>query len=162
MLAPARALADQLDLGGALSHHHGLDERCERRDERACDRAERGAPVAEDPGVAVVVRGERAGDSEVGEDAREDRHRVLDSRILGIRLDPLECRLSARALDLELGHEDDMLAGHALGEDHRPLVREEVETGEIADRVLLEENVAGETRGADVIEHPVAAGRELG
>ena len=35
---------------------------------------------------------------------------MLRPRVLRIRLDPLEGRLGADALDLELGHEDDRLA----------------------------------------------------
>ena len=33
------------------------------------------------------------------------------TRVLGVRLDPLEVGLGADALDLELGHEDGQVAG---------------------------------------------------
>ena len=66
--------------------------------------------VAEDAGVAVVVGADRVPDPEVGQDAREDRHRVLDPRVLRIGLDPREGGLGARALHLELRHEHGRLA----------------------------------------------------
>ena len=36
---------------------------------------------------------------------------MLEPGVLGIRLDPLEGRLGANALDLELGHEHGQVAG---------------------------------------------------
>ena len=68
-----------------------------------------GPLIAEDAGVAVVVGPERAADSHVLEHVAEDVHRVLDARVLRVRLDPLEGGLGPRALDLELGHEDRQL-----------------------------------------------------
>ena len=50
----------------------------------------------------------------VGEHTREDQHRVLDARVLGVRLDPVEGGLRPHALDLELRHEHDQLAIPAL------------------------------------------------
>jgi hypothetical protein len=55
------------------------------------------------PGVAVVVRSDVVLDAEVREHVREDQHRVLGSRVLGVRLDALEGGLRAGALDFELG-----------------------------------------------------------
>ena len=71
---------------------------------------------------------------------------MLDPRVLGVGLDPLERRLGARSLDLELRHEDRRLAGDALRVDDRPLVREEPEAGEVLDVVGAEEDVAGAAR----------------
>ena len=122
VLAPAGALADQLDLGLALAHHHPLDERGERVDRLAGDLAQRRPCVAEDARVAVLVRAQRPGDADVGEHAGEQPHRVLLARILRIRLDVLEVGLVADALDLELGHERRQLAG-AVRRSRRPAAR---------------------------------------
>ena len=161
VFAPARALADQLDLGRALSHHHGLDERCERRHGRSGDGTESRALVSEDPGVAVVVGRNRALDPRLSEDPRENQHRMLEARVLGIRLDPGERRLRACALDLELGHERKMLAVYALREDHRALVGEEVEARQVANRVLLEEDVARAACRTNALADTAAPRRKL-
>src|SRR5581483_108924 len=83
VLAPARALADELDLAVALPHPHRLDRRGHRRDAGAGHLAERRALVAEDARVAVLVGADPAGNPHVREHAREDPHRVLDTRVLG-------------------------------------------------------------------------------
>ena len=67
---------------------------------------------------------------------------MLDARVLGVGLDPLEGGLGADALDLELGHEHGQLAARALREDDGPLGREEAEAREVADVVPVEEHVA--------------------
>ena len=120
-----------------------LDDVAQRRDRGARRVAERRTLVAEDARVPVLVGADRVPDPEVGQDAREDRHRVLDPRVLGIGLDPLEGGLGARALHLELRHEHRRLTVDALGIDHRPLIREEPEAGEVLDVVGTEEDVAG-------------------
>ena len=89
----------------ALSGHHPLDRRLERRDRAAGHLAERRTLVPEDPRVAVLVDADPTGDAEVAEDAAQDPHRVLGARVLGIGLDVLERRLGAHALDLELRDE---------------------------------------------------------
>ena len=154
--APASALADQLDLGGALARHHALDLVAERTDGGAGHVAERRPLVAEDARVAVVVGADRVAQPDVGDDPREDRHRVLEARVLRIRLDALEAGLGLRALDLELRHEDRRLAADALGVDHRPLVREEPEAREVLDVVGAEEDVAREALAPDVLQQPLA------
>ena len=63
--------------------------------------------IAEDPGIAVLVGADRVPDAEVGEHPGEDLQRMLDPRVLGIRLDLLERRLGEGPLNLEFGHEDD-------------------------------------------------------
>ena len=90
VLAPACALADQLDLGLALPHHHALDERRERSHGLPGGLAQRGALVAEDPWIAVLVGPRRAGDPELAQHAGEEAERVLRARILRIGLDELE------------------------------------------------------------------------
>ena len=139
-----------------LRAQHRLDRVAEQRDARARDRAQRGALVAEDPGIPVAVGADRALDPEVGQHPRETVHRVLEPRILRVRLDPLERGLGARALDLELRHEDRRLAAGALGVHDRPLVREEPEAGEVLDVVGAEEDVPGQARAAHVLEQPSA------
>jgi hypothetical protein len=142
VLAPPGALADQLDLGRALAAHRALDERRERRDGARRDLAQRRPLVAEDARVAVLVGADRAADAHVLEHTPEDAHRVLGAGVLGVRLDPLEVGLGARALDLELGDEDGEVAGRALGQGDRPLGGEEVEAREVPDVVLVEEDDA--------------------
>ena len=153
---PAGALADQLDLALALPRHHALDHGGERLDPGAGDLAQRRPLVAEDAGVAVLVGADRVADPEVREHPRENPHRMLDSRVLGVGLDALEGRLGAHPLDLELGDEHDRLAGGALGEHDRPLGREEAEAREVLDVVLVEEDVAAEPVAAHVLEEPAA------
>ena len=60
MLAPARALADERDLGLALARQHRLDLHRERGDRGAGRLAQRRPVVAEDPGVAVLVGADAA------------------------------------------------------------------------------------------------------
>ena len=142
MGAPASALPDQLDLGRALPHEHAFDLALERNHARSGDLAQRRTFVAEDPRIAVLVGADGA-NPEIGEHARKDPHRVLDTRVLGIRLDPLEVGLGPDPLDLELRNEHDELAGAAPGERDRTLRREEAEVGEVPDVVLVEEHVPG-------------------
>src|SRR5581483_10832541 len=100
MRAPASALADQLDLGRALARDHVLDPLAHVDDLRARHLAQRRPLVAEDAGVAVLVDGDRPREAEIGDDAREDLQRMLEARVLGIRLDARKRRLGTRALDL--------------------------------------------------------------
>ena len=144
VLAPARALADQADLGLALAHHHALDERRERENGLPRDLAQRRALVAEDARIAVLVGAGGAGDPELPQHAGQDPQRMLDPRVLRVRLDPLEGGLRAHPLDLELGHEGGEVAGRVADDGDRPLGREEVEAGEVADVVVAEEREAGQ------------------
>jgi hypothetical protein len=156
------ALADQLDLGLALPRQHLLDLVCQHGHATARDLAQRRALVPEDAGIAVLVGAERPADPDVREHSAENLHRMLEPRVLGVRLDPRERRLGAGPLDLELGNEHDRLAAGALRIDHRPLVGEEDEAGEVADVVLAEEDVAAEAVARDVLEQPPAPLLELG
>ena len=124
--------------------------------------AERRPLVAEDPRVAVLVGADRADDPEVGQDAGEDRHRVLVSRVLGVRLDARKGRFRVRALDLELRHEHGRLAAGALRIHDGPLVREEPETREVLDVVGAEEDVARQALIPDVLEQSLPPLAELG
>ena len=162
MRAPAPALADERDLALALARHHALDDVAQRSDRGARRVAECRPLVAEQTGVAVLVGADRIPDPEVGQDSRKDRHRVLDPRVLGIGLDPRERGLGARALHLELRHEDRRLAADALGVDHRPLIREEPEAGEVLDVIRTEEDVAGQALPPNVLEQPFAPLLQLG
>ncbi len=85
----------QRDLVLALPHHHALDDVRERRDVALGHLAERRPLIAEDAGIAVPVGADRLPDPEVGKHPPESPHRMLDSRILGIRLDPPERRFGA-------------------------------------------------------------------
>jgi hypothetical protein len=120
-----------------------------------------GALVAEDPGIAVLVGADHSADPEVGQQARQNLHRVLDPRVLRIRLDALELGLGAHALDFELRHEHRHLAPRALGEDDGALGREEAEAREVADVVLVEEDIAREALATHVIQQACAPGLQL-
>jgi hypothetical protein len=140
--APATALPDERDLRLALARHHRLDDVAERCHARVRDSAQCRPLVPEDPRVAVFVRADSAGGPEIRENAREDRHRVLGSGVLGIRLDACEGPLGERPLDLELRDEHRGLAADALRVHDGPLGREEPEPGEVLDLVRAEEDVA--------------------
>ena len=161
MLAPAGALSDERDLGLALARQHRLELHRKRGDRRARRLAQRWPVIAEDPGVAVLVGADRTADPDVVEHAREDRHRVLGARILGVRLDGLERRLRPDALDLELRDEDDRRAARALREHDGPFRREEPEPRQVADVVLVEDDVTRQAAAADELEEALAARLEL-
>jgi hypothetical protein len=117
--------------------------------------------IAQDAGVAVAIGADRVADPHVREYAREKLHRMLDPRVLGVRLDPLEGRLGAHALDLELGHEDGHLAHRALGEDDGALGREKAEAGEVLDVVRVEQDISREPGVPHVLEQPLTPRLEL-
>ena len=142
VLAPAGALADQLDLGRALANQHRLEQRRERGDRGAGDLAQRGALVAEDAGVAVLVGADRAAEPHVREHRRQQAHRVHEARVLGVALDAREVGLGADALDLELRHERHQLAGRVGGEGDGPLGGEETPVRQVPDVALVEDHVA--------------------
>ena len=162
MLAPAGALPDQLYLRLALAHHHALDQRRQRGDLRLHHLAQRRPLVAEDARIAVVVGPERPVDAHLREHIAEDPDRVLDTRVLRVRLDPLECGLGPHALDLELGHEDGELARRAHRDADRPLGGEEVEAREVLDVAVVEEHAAGEAHALEEVEQPRTPRLELG
>ena len=93
--------------------------------------------------------------------AGEDAHRVLEPRILGIRLDALEVGLGADALDLELRHEHHQVARRVARERHRTLGRQEAEVRQVADVVLVEDDIAVQPLVGDMAEHPLAPLGEL-
>src|SRR5581483_6644602 len=161
VLAPAGAQPDQLDLGGALPRHRGLDRAGERCDRRPRHLGEGRALAAEDARVAVRVGADPVANAQVGERAGQDRHRVLLARVLGVRLDPVEGRLLPGALDLELRDEDRRLALDGLRERDRPLVREEAEPRQVLDVRLVEDDDAGRALAARVVEEPLAPPGEL-
>src|SRR5581483_4289531 len=142
--APAPALPDQLDLGGALAHEQALGELPERRHVAADRLAERRTGVAEDPRIAVARRTDGRAHPESVEHARQHVHRMLAPGILDVRLDPPERRLRLDALDLELRHEHELVALRRADERDRPLGGEIREAGEVADQMLVEEHVARE------------------
>ena len=161
VLAPARALADQLDLGLALPHHHALDERRKRADGLAGDLAQRRTLVAEDAGIAVLIGTDGTGDTELSEHPGEDSQRVVDPRVLRVRLHVLEGGLRPHPRDLELGDEGAEIAGRVPGDRDRPLGREEVEAGEVADVIVAEEDEARQLVSADVLEQRFAPQLQL-
>ena len=140
VLAPAGALADELDLRLALPRHETLERRRRGHDLGAADLRERRPLVAEDAGVAVLVGGDRARDPHVVEEPREDAHRVLGARVLGIRLDAVEAGLGADTGDLELGDERRGLAAEALDVRDGALGREEREARQVLDVALVEDD----------------------
>ena len=86
---------------------------------------------------------------------------MLETRVLGVRLDPLEASLLAGARNLELGDEDRRLAGRGLRERDRTLVREEPEAREVLDVRLIEEHVPARAARADLLEQSFAPLLEL-
>jgi hypothetical protein len=160
-LAPASALADECELVLALAHHHPLDGSRERRDRAGRRLAERRAPIAEDSRIAVLIGPDRGLNAHVGQNAPEDRHRMLDARILGVGLDPVEGRLGAHTLDLELRHEDHHVPGRALREDDGPFRREEAEGREVLDVVLIEEDVPRKAALPHLLQQPLATRLQL-
>ena len=81
VLAPARALADQLDFRVALPRISALPRPSDTT--RPPVATERRPVIAEDARVAVVVGADRAADPHVGEQPREDEHRVPDAGYSG-------------------------------------------------------------------------------
>ena len=67
---------------------------------------------------------------------------MLDTRVLGIRLDAVEARLRLDAGDLELGDERRRLSVRALDVRDGPLRREEREPRQVLDVALVEDDVA--------------------
>ena len=86
---------------------------------------------------------------------------MLETRVLRVRLDPLERRFVSHSLDLELGDEDRELTRSVRGDGDGALRCEELEGREIADVVLTEEHEAGETVALEVLEQAPAARLEL-
>ena len=141
--APASALADQLELGLALARHQLLERPRQRDDRGAGHRRQRGAGIAEDARIPVLVRRDRSGDAHLCEHTREDPHRVLLTRILGVGRDACEGGLRLDARDLELGHERRGLAVGALDVGHRALGGQEREPRQVLDIALVEDHVSG-------------------
>ena len=119
--------------------------------------AQRGAFVAEDPWIAVLVGPRRSGDPELAQHAGEEAERVLRARILRIGLDELERGLRADALDLELGDERGELAGRVADDRDGALGGKEVEVREVADVVRAEEREPGQAEAANVLQQALAA-----
>ena len=59
----------------------------------------------------VAVGSDRSVDAHVRKEPGKDEHRMLDPRVLRVRLDTVERRLRANARDLELGNERGRLTG---------------------------------------------------
>ena len=86
---------------------------------------------------------------------------MLDPRVLGIRLHPLELGLGANPLDFELGDEDGHVSRARCDERDGPLGGQEAEAREVLDVLLVEEHVAGELLGLDVLQEPLAPRAQL-
>lgn len=86
---------------------------------------------------------------------------MLRARVLGIRLDDFERRLGPGALDLEPRDEDDRRAVRALRKDDGPFRREEPEARQVADVVLVEDDVARQAAAADELEEALSPGLVL-
>src|SRR5262245_56020184 len=87
---------------------------------------------------------------------------MLGTGVLGVRLDPLEARLLAGSLGLELGDEHGHVAAHGLREGDRAFVREEAEAGGVLDVRLIEEDDAAQALRTGVVEQALAPFGELG
>ena len=108
--------------------------------------AELRADITEDPGIAVVVGRDRPTQAEVGGDAGQNPHRVLETGVLRVGLDALEVRFGPCAFELELGDEDHVVACRVLEIHGRTLGRQEPESGEVGDVGRVTDHVA---RGAE-------------
>jgi hypothetical protein len=144
--APTAALPEQFHLGRALAREHRLDLRGDVDDLGAGHFTEFRADVTEDPGVAVVVGRDRPTQAEVGGDAGQNPHRVLETGVLRVGLDALEVRFGPCAFELELGDEDYVIAFRVLEIHGRTLGRQEPESGEVGDVGRVTNHVA---RGAE-------------
>ena len=159
--APPAALADQRHLGLALAHQYPFDERCEESDAIACDLAQRRPLVAQDAGIAVLVGADGAAQPHVDQNALQDSHRMLGARVLRVGLDPVEVRLRAHPVDLELGNEGGQVAGRVRDDRDGSLSGKENKPREVLDVVLVEQHAPGETLAAHVVEQPLPPRREL-
>ena len=117
--------------------------------------------VAEDAGVAVLVGGDGARDPHVLEEPREDAHRVLGARVLGVRLHAVEAGLGTDTGHLELGDERRGLATEALDVRDGTLGREEREAREVLDVALVEDDEPARPVPGDECAQPVPPFAEL-
>ena len=83
---------------------------------------------------------------------------MLDAGVLRVRLDALERRLGANALDLELGDEHREASRRVDRDADRTLGGEEVEAREVLDVPVVEEDAAGRGPGGQVLEQAGAPG----
>jgi len=167
MSAPPPALADQLELGLALARHQLLERPRQRDDRGAGHRRQRGAGIAEDARIPVLVRRDRSGDAHLCEHTREDPHRVLLTRVLGVGRDACEGGLRLDARDLELGHERRGLAARALDVGNGTLGRQEREPRQVLDVALVEDHESGrvvirDQRAQALPPLPELVGRDAG
>ena len=102
--------------------------------------------VAEDPGVAVLVRADRSGEACVGERLREGILGWRVARILEVVLDPIDRRPGLRVLDLEPGNHQRSRSVRAEDEGDRPLGRRKCEARVVEDVVGVEQNDTGVAR----------------
>ena len=79
---------------------------------------------------------------------------MLETRVLGVRLHPLEHRLRPHTVDFELGDEDRQLARTVREEGNGSLGRKEAEAREVLDVVLVEEDVAAEPVALHMLQEP--------
>ena len=160
MRTPLCALPDQGDLGLAFAGHQALDERRERRHGLLGDLAQRRSVIAENAGIAVLV-GADASDPQLRQHARKKSHRMFQPRVLRVGLDPLEIGFRTDAVDLELGHEDGHVSRAVSDHRHRALGGKKPEAGEVADVVLVEEDVAGKPLAPDMLQESLASRPQL-
>ena len=89
--------------------------------------------------IVLVVRADDGG-QHVLEEPREDAHRVLGARVLGIRLHAVEAGLGADTGDLELGDERSRFATEALDVGDGTFGREKREPRQVLDVALVEDD----------------------
>ena len=137
---PADALTDERDLGIGLHRHLPLDLFDDADDGGAGELGKRRAAVAEDPGVAVVVRADRSGEPGIGERPREGILGRRVARILEVVLDAIDRRPRLRVLDLEPGNHERSRSVRAEDEGDRPLGRRKCEARVVEDVVGVEQD----------------------
>ena len=137
---PARALAEQRDLGGALDLHLILDRARDLTDFLAVELGERWAAVPEHPGIARVVGGEPAAHAERVEQLLQQRHRMPLARELVVVGDLGNSGVRLRVLELEARYEHPAAAVCGEHERDRPLGRDECEARVVHDVMRVEED----------------------
>ena len=154
---PADALTDQCDLGLRLDRHLRFDLGDNADDARAGELRERGAAVAENPRVAVLIGPDRPGQPHVRQGPCEHVFRARDARVLEVVLHAVEGRLRLRVLDLEARDDQRPCPIGSEDERDRPLGRDEREACVVEDVVRVEEHDTRQAGRLRVPEQRVAA-----
>ena len=150
-VAPLRALADQLDFGGALDSHLIFDERRDLLRCRARELCQRRSSIAEHPGIPVLVGSERVLHAHLGQQAAQRFHWMRLRRVLRVIRDVVDARIRLRVFAFKAGHQHAALALGTQDERDRALGGREREAGVVEDVVRVEEDGPGEPVLAQVL-----------